>query len=183
MAIRDNKDYIRVLPYSYYTTITGWGVLLRNNAMHATAVPIVHLAGSIIVTISAKSMKRGFLKIIPIEFPIRTVTISSESLLLMHSLGVCRGLANSETQTSYSWLRAAAKSALDGRVLVAHYGQGHCLLSQEPGDGKQCAKGRLASPSMAPTPHDCFRNLGYSTATVTGAFQKGHARDMRCQLR
>ena len=25
MAIRDNKDYIRVLLYSYYTTITGWG--------------------------------------------------------------------------------------------------------------------------------------------------------------
>ena len=26
--IRDNRDYIRVLLYSYYTTITGWGVLL-----------------------------------------------------------------------------------------------------------------------------------------------------------
>ena len=25
----DNKDYIRVLLNSYYTTITGWGVLLR----------------------------------------------------------------------------------------------------------------------------------------------------------
>ena len=29
VTIRDNKDYIRVLLYSYYTTITGWGVLLR----------------------------------------------------------------------------------------------------------------------------------------------------------
>ena len=29
MAIRDNKDYIRVLLYFYYATITGWGVLLR----------------------------------------------------------------------------------------------------------------------------------------------------------
>ena len=28
VAIRDNKDYISVLLYSYYTTITGWGVLL-----------------------------------------------------------------------------------------------------------------------------------------------------------
>ena len=27
-AIRDNKDYIRALLYSYYTTITGWGLLL-----------------------------------------------------------------------------------------------------------------------------------------------------------
>ena len=24
MTLRDNKDYIRVLVYSYYTTITGW---------------------------------------------------------------------------------------------------------------------------------------------------------------
>ena len=30
MTIRDNKDYIRVLLYSYYATITGWGVLLRD---------------------------------------------------------------------------------------------------------------------------------------------------------
>ena len=29
VAITDNKDYVRVLVYSYYTTITGWGVLLR----------------------------------------------------------------------------------------------------------------------------------------------------------
>ena len=29
VTIRDNKDYIRVLLYSYYTTITGWGVFLR----------------------------------------------------------------------------------------------------------------------------------------------------------
>ena len=28
VTIRDNSDYIRVLMYSYYTTITGWGVLL-----------------------------------------------------------------------------------------------------------------------------------------------------------
>ena len=25
VTIMDNKDYIRVLLYSYYTTITGWG--------------------------------------------------------------------------------------------------------------------------------------------------------------
>ena len=28
VTIRDSRDYIRVLLYSYYTTITGWGVLL-----------------------------------------------------------------------------------------------------------------------------------------------------------
>ena len=30
LTIRDNRDYIRVLLYSYSTTITGRGVLLRN---------------------------------------------------------------------------------------------------------------------------------------------------------
>ena len=30
VTIMDNKDYIRVLLYSYDTTITGWGVLLRD---------------------------------------------------------------------------------------------------------------------------------------------------------
>ena len=28
VTIRDNKAYIKVLLYSYYTTITGWGVFL-----------------------------------------------------------------------------------------------------------------------------------------------------------
>ena len=30
----DNKDCIRVLLYSDYTTITGWGVLLRYTSMN-----------------------------------------------------------------------------------------------------------------------------------------------------
>ena len=30
VAIRNNRDYFRVLLYSYYTTIAGWGVLLRD---------------------------------------------------------------------------------------------------------------------------------------------------------
>ena len=29
----DNKDYIRVLLYSYYTTLTGWGVLISHWAI------------------------------------------------------------------------------------------------------------------------------------------------------
>ena len=29
-AIRDTRDYIRALFYSYYTAITGWGVLLMH---------------------------------------------------------------------------------------------------------------------------------------------------------
>ena len=28
VTLGDNRDYIRVLLYAYYTTITGWGVLL-----------------------------------------------------------------------------------------------------------------------------------------------------------
>ena len=34
VAIRDNKDYIRVLLYSYYTTNREWGVLLSNTWQH-----------------------------------------------------------------------------------------------------------------------------------------------------
>ena len=30
VTIRDNRDYITVLLYSYYATITGWGVLLNS---------------------------------------------------------------------------------------------------------------------------------------------------------
>ena len=30
VTIGDNRDCIRVLLYSYYTTITGWGVLLTD---------------------------------------------------------------------------------------------------------------------------------------------------------
>ena len=30
VTIRDNKGHIRVLLYSYYATITGWGVLLKS---------------------------------------------------------------------------------------------------------------------------------------------------------
>ena len=33
MTVRDNKDYIRVLLYSYYSNITGWGVLLRSTGL------------------------------------------------------------------------------------------------------------------------------------------------------
>ena len=33
VTIKDKEDYIRVLLFSYYTTITGWrGVLLRHKA-------------------------------------------------------------------------------------------------------------------------------------------------------
>ena len=34
MTIGDNRDYIRVLLYSYYTTITGWGVSIHNRFVH-----------------------------------------------------------------------------------------------------------------------------------------------------
>ena len=33
MTIRDNRDYIRALLSSYYTTITGWGVLPRTTGL------------------------------------------------------------------------------------------------------------------------------------------------------
>ena len=39
VTIRDNANYIRVLLYSYYTTITGWGVLLMYLIKMPTAMP------------------------------------------------------------------------------------------------------------------------------------------------
>ena len=39
MTIRDNRDYIRVLFYSHYTTITGWGVLLKYNSYGGLSRP------------------------------------------------------------------------------------------------------------------------------------------------
>ena len=43
MTTRDNRDYIRVLLYSYYTTITGWGVLLRHGMINWVAVKELNL--------------------------------------------------------------------------------------------------------------------------------------------
>ena len=42
MTRRDNRDYIRVLLYSYYATITGWGVLLRKASVqvHINQLPL-----------------------------------------------------------------------------------------------------------------------------------------------
>ena len=34
VTVRANKDYMRVLFYSYYTTITRWGVLLRHTVVY-----------------------------------------------------------------------------------------------------------------------------------------------------
>ena len=33
VTIRDNKDYFKVLWFSYHSTITGWGVLLRQGSL------------------------------------------------------------------------------------------------------------------------------------------------------
>ena len=40
MAIRDNKDYIRVLLHSHYTAITGRGVLLIDVALEPYPRPV-----------------------------------------------------------------------------------------------------------------------------------------------
>ena len=38
VTVEDNKDYIRVLLYSYFTTMTGWGVLLRDPPIWETSI-------------------------------------------------------------------------------------------------------------------------------------------------
>ena len=39
VTMGDNRDYIRVLLYSYCTTITGWGVLLMSNLSYRGVTP------------------------------------------------------------------------------------------------------------------------------------------------
>ena len=39
VTIRDNKDYMRVLFYSYYTAITAWGVLLTHRCIRTSEEP------------------------------------------------------------------------------------------------------------------------------------------------
>ena len=40
VTTRDNRDYIRVLLYSYHTTITGWGVLLNYKEERCRETPM-----------------------------------------------------------------------------------------------------------------------------------------------
>ena len=47
VTIGDNRDSIRVLLYSYYTTITGWGVLLRFRALELGAMGMSCLGFSV----------------------------------------------------------------------------------------------------------------------------------------
>ena len=44
VARKDNKDYIRVLLYSYYATITGWGVLLIQDCQRRVAINVLDRA-------------------------------------------------------------------------------------------------------------------------------------------
>ena len=43
VTIRDDKDYIRVLLHSYYTTMTGWGVLLTNNLQVTPVILMIQI--------------------------------------------------------------------------------------------------------------------------------------------
>ena len=43
VTIRDNRDYIRVLTYSHYTTITGWGVLLTHPS-YRSFIPLYQMS-------------------------------------------------------------------------------------------------------------------------------------------
>ena len=50
VTIGDNKDYIRVLLYSYYATITGWGVLVSysSNGNDASRLPSRNAPGALL---------------------------------------------------------------------------------------------------------------------------------------
>ena len=51
MTTRDNRDYISVLLYSYYTTITGWGVLLSHNVICINNNTVIVVIMNIIIII------------------------------------------------------------------------------------------------------------------------------------
>ena len=69
VTIMDNKDYIRVLLYSYYTTITRWGVLLRSTFL-AFGVHAQSLTWNLLATIWGFPKIRGTPLGVPI---IRTI--------------------------------------------------------------------------------------------------------------
>ena len=47
VTIKDNRDHIRVLVYSYYTTITGWGVLLRYPGDYGHSAMLCFVSGNL----------------------------------------------------------------------------------------------------------------------------------------
>ena len=47
MIIGDNRDYIRVLLYSYYATVAGWGVLLRFRVCLLASLLISPIVGTL----------------------------------------------------------------------------------------------------------------------------------------
>ena len=63
VTIIDNKDYIRVLLYPYYTTITGWGVLLIYiyiyTEMLISSAPAASIAGRPVTKHGEHILKAG----------------------------------------------------------------------------------------------------------------------------
>ena len=64
VTIRDIKDYIRVLIYSYYTTITGWGVLVSSmvQGLGLGAWPSLHTDKTDVYQTVACSILLGYLR-------------------------------------------------------------------------------------------------------------------------
>ena len=58
VTIRGNRDYIRVLLYSHYTTITGWGVLLMKT-FHPTSAG-APAPGLVLVVLSSNKIATAF---------------------------------------------------------------------------------------------------------------------------
>ena len=99
VTTRDNKDCIRVLVYSYYTTITGWGVLLRyvSKGSSLGANPQLSSAGLLLLHIGVSwTLKVG-------KRMAQHPKICSQKAMILYTLGVeaSRERRNGKEQGSY----------------------------------------------------------------------------------
>ena len=69
VTIMDNKDFIRVLIYSYYTTITGWGVKPKPQTLTSGGPPKVYLSSMTTVLLGARLTMKGLVIINHLQQP------------------------------------------------------------------------------------------------------------------
>ena len=92
VIIRDNRDYIRVLLYSYYTTITGWGVLLRAGSIHHQAMGTTKDYGWYVKSLSTPYL--GAISVGEIDLTNRGhLTLATDVVLKALTEGIGNGLS------------------------------------------------------------------------------------------
>ena len=96
VTVRDNGDYIRVLLYSYYTTITGWGVLLRYTGIAGVPDCFNSLVLLALLTLHVGSQPRWNMDIAGASeegLPLLPCNITHQNVIAVYSMRP-RGIAN-----------------------------------------------------------------------------------------